>query len=275
MRRAKKMYSLLIFLLLVAPVGAQESADPLVRKLNDFLPTYTPFTPPEPPDRYFPDEVGKQVADAITDAYLQNAEAVEQRARELAQHDAALTAKGERVTGITPQVRALASRIPEVNEKSDADVAELSAAPDELLAQAEQLLAQEKRSRLGRRFNWVLSTFDVASLFLGTPRSPSPYAAQGVVSEWSDENGPGPRERKALVLYREFLRRAPEDPRAPQIEKKVQELEAQLAHAEAALQQQDYWGANFHYQLALMIDETSAKARAGLEKVEASLQKLD
>ena len=92
MRRAKKMYSLLIFLLLVAPVGAQESADPLVRKLNDFLPTYTPFTPPEPPDRYFPDEVGKKVADAITDAYLQNAEAVEQRARELAQHDAALAA---------------------------------------------------------------------------------------------------------------------------------------------------------------------------------------
>ena len=284
MRKAKQMYSLLIFLLLVAPVGAQESADPLVRKLNDFLPTYTPFTLPEPPDRYFPDEVGKKVADAIADAYLQNAEAVEQRARELAQHDAALTAKGERVTGITPQVRALASRIPEVNEKSDPDVAELSAAPDELLAQAEQLLAQEKRSRLGRRFNWVLSTFDVASLFLGTPRSPSPYAAQGVVSEWSDENGPSPRERKALVLYREFLRRAPEDPRALQVEKKVQELEvrrksamleAELAHAEAALQQQDYWGANFHYQLALMIDETSAKARAGLEKVEASLQKLD
>ncbi|TMA60902.1 MAG: hypothetical protein E6J80_01435 [Deltaproteobacteria bacterium] len=284
MRRAKKMYSLLIFLLLVAPVGAQEPADPLVRKLNDFLPTYTPFTPPEPPDRYFPDEVGKKVADAIADAYLQNAEAVEQRARELAQHDAALAAKGERVTGITPQVHALASRVPEVNEKSDSDVAELSAAPDELLARAEQLLAQEKRSRLGRRFNWVLSTFDVASLFLGTPRSPSPYAAQGVVSEWSDENGPSPRERKALVLYREFLRRAPEDPRALQVEKKVQELEvrrksamleAELAHAEAASQQQDYWGANFHYQLALMIDETSAKARAGLEKVEASLQKLD
>src|SRR3989442_655191 len=180
MRRAKKMYSLLIFLLLVAPVGAQESADPLVRKLNDFLPTYTPFPPPEPPDRYFPDEVGKKVADAITDAYLQNAEAVEQRARELAQHDAALAAKGERVTGITPQVPALAGRVPEVNEKSDSDGAEPSAAPAELLAQSE-----------------------------------------------------------------------------------------------AELQQQDYWGANFHYQLALMIDETSAKARAGLEKVEASLQNLD
>ncbi|MBI3301917.1 MAG: hypothetical protein HYZ72_07555 [Deltaproteobacteria bacterium] len=285
MSRAKQIHnSLLILLLLVTPVGAQEFADPLVRKLNNFLPTYTPFTPPEPPDRYFPDAVGKKVADAITDAYLQNSEAVEQRTRELAEHDAALAARGERVTGVTPHIRALASRPTEGDERSDPDVAELSAAPDELLARAEQLLSEEKRGRLGRRFNWVFSTFDLGSLLLGVPRSPNLASAQGVVSEWSDGNGPGPRERKALVLYREFLRRAPEDPRAPEVEKKVQELEArrrsamleaELARAEAAFKQQDYWGANFHYHLALMVDETSAKARAGLEKVEASLQKQD
>jgi tetratricopeptide (TPR) repeat protein len=52
-------------------------------------------------------------------------------------------------------------------------------------------------------------------------------------------------------------------------------LEAELTRAEAAAQQKDYWGANFHYHLALLIDETSPKARAGLERVEVSLQQKD
>src|SRR5215475_9972843 len=98
MRKTKKIFGSLIFLILVTPVTAQEFNDPLARKLTDFLPTYTPFTAPEPPDRYFPDEVGKQVATAITDAYLQNSPAVSQRAREFAQRDAALKAEGERTT---------------------------------------------------------------------------------------------------------------------------------------------------------------------------------
>src|SRR5713101_5077563 len=110
---------------------AQEFADPLVQKLNDFLPTYTPFTPPEPPDRYFPDEVGKQVASAITDAYLQNPAAVAQRARELSQHDAALRAEGERATGLTQHVYALTKEPQEGNEQSDTEVTNLDTTPDE------------------------------------------------------------------------------------------------------------------------------------------------
>ncbi len=283
-RKRNSLSGILILLLLTSLASAQEFADPLARKLTDFLPTYTPFTPPEPPDRYFPDRVGKQVADAITDAYLQNIAAVEQRAHELAQHDAALTAEGERATGLAPQVYALAKPTLGGDEHSDAEMAGRNATPDELLAQADQLLSEAKRSRIGRRFNWLLSTFDIGSLFLGAPRAPSPYGAQGVVSEWGGGNGPGPRERKALVLYRQFLQRAPEDPRAPEVEKKVQELEArrknamlegELARAEAAFTKKDYWTANFHYQLALMVDETSPKARSGLEQVEAALQQQD
>ncbi|MBI3799707.1 MAG: hypothetical protein HY268_22385 [Deltaproteobacteria bacterium] len=284
MRRTKKIFAPLLFLVLVTPVRAQEFSDPLARKLTNFLPTYTPFTPPEPPDRYFPDEVGKQVAAAITDAYLQNSAAVSQRARELSQRDAALRAEGERATGLTPHVYALTKEAQGSAEPSDTETTNLDATPDELRAQADQLLSEEKRTRMGRRFNWLLSTFDLGSLFFGVPRAPSPYGAQGVVSEWSGENGPDPRERKALVLYREFLRRAPEDPRAPEVEKKVEELDArrkstliaaELTQAEAAVKKHDYWVANFHYHLALMVDENSAKARAGLEKVEVSLQKQD
>ena len=70
MRSIRSIFCCLLFLVgVLLPVNVQAYADPLVQKLNDFLPTYTPFTPPEPPDRYFPDEVGKKVADAILNAY--------------------------------------------------------------------------------------------------------------------------------------------------------------------------------------------------------------
>lgn len=277
-------YLMLIFLLLTTRAYAQESSDPLVRKLNDFLPTYTPFTPPMPPDRYFPDDVGKKIADAVVHAYLQNPTAVEQQARELAEHDAALTAKGERATGLTSYVFALADTSLDEKNREAADVATLNAPPDTLLAQADELLADEKRSRIGRRFNWVLSTLDVGSLLFGAPRAPDLSSAQGVVSEWGSGKEPAPRERKALVLYREFLRRAPEDPRAADIAAKVEDLEtrrktamleAELSHAEAAFKEKDYWVANFHYHLALMIDESATKARTGLAQVEAALQMQD
>src|SRR5258705_2050371 len=168
---------------------AQEFADPLVQKLNDFLPTYTPFIPPEPPDRYFPDEVGKKVADAIINTYLQNPERVEQRARELAQHDAALIARGEQPTGVTQYVQILLSRPLKDDEKDDQDLADLNGSPDQLLTEADQLVYEAKRGRVGRRFNWVLSTLDVGGLLFGAPRGPNPAAAQGVVSEWSYRNG--------------------------------------------------------------------------------------
>jgi tetratricopeptide (TPR) repeat protein len=282
------MRSTLLLVLLVlwmsSAAAGQEFSDPLVHKLNDFLPTYTPFTAPEPPERYFPDEVGKKVANAITDAYLQNFTAVERHARDLSQLDTALVSQGEPETGLTPHVQALLPQSRAGHDLNPPDMEMLHATPDALLAAADRLLSDAKRDRLGRRFNWLLSTFDVGSLFLGTPRSPRLEAAQGVFSEWSDGNGPSPRERKALVLYREFLRRAPTDPRAPEVQQKVAALEArrnramleaELARADAALQQGDYWGANFHYHLALLIDETSSKARAGLAQVEASLRQKE
>lgn len=272
----------MIWLLSIPPAQAREFSDPLVQKLNDFLPTYTPFIPPPPPDRYFPDEVGKKIADAIVNLYLQNPAVVEQRLRELAQHDATLVAQGKRPTGVTPYVQALLAPPIRDEDKDDRSLVDLSGSPDELLNEADRLMTEAERSRVGRRFNWVLSTFDIGSLLLGAPRSPNPASAQGVVSDWYSSSGPGPRERKALVLYREFIRQRPEDPRAPAVQEKVQDLEnrrksalldAELARAQAAFKKKDYWGANFHYQLALMIDDTSEKAQRGIAKVEQELQK--
>ena len=282
--RNRVLLSALLFVTLTLPANAREFSDPLMRKLNDFLPTYTPFTPLESPDRYFPDAVGKKVADAIVQAYQQDPTAVEQRARELSEYDTKLIAAGEQPTGLTSYLFALVSRPSIVDATGDPDLATVSSSPDALLQRADQLLAEEKRERVGRRFNWVLSTFDIGSLLFGAPRAPTLYGAQGVVSEWSSGNDPAPRERKALVFYREFLHRFPEDPRANEVAQKARDLEArrkqamlnvELSRAEAAFKKQDYWGANFHYHLALMVDESSPKARAGLDQVAARLQQKE
>ena len=277
-------FTAMMWVLSILPVHSQEFSDPLVRKLNNFLPTYTPFTPPEPPDRYFPDEVGKAIADAIVNLYLQNPDVVEQRIRELSTHDEELIAQGELPTGVTPYLQALQTPTTNDENQDDRDIVDLSGSPDELLSEADRLLAEAKRSRIGRRFNWVLSTFDLGSLLFGAPRGPNPASAQGIVSEWNSSDGPGPRERKALVLYREFVRQAPEDPRVDEVQQKVEDLEhrrqeslleEELARAQSAFKKEDYWGANFHYQLALLIDDASEKARDGLAKVEAALQKQE
>ena len=62
--------------LITAPLYARDFSDPLARRVTEFLPTYNPFVPPLPPDRYFPDEVGETVSDAIIDGFLDNPEGV-------------------------------------------------------------------------------------------------------------------------------------------------------------------------------------------------------
>ena len=263
---------------------ARDFADPLARRVTEFLPAYNPFVPPLPPERYFPDEVGEHVADAIIDGYLQDPSVLRSRIVQLARHDTRLEAQGEEATGVTPLVYALLYRSVEQDAQEELPLIELDATPAELLSQADRLYASEKRHRVGRLFNWVLSTFDVARLFLGAPTSPSPYAAQGVVSSVGRHSGPSPRERKALALYRRFLEEAPHDPRAPEVRARMEALDtqrkkavvkAELARAEQAFAEADYWKANFHYQLALLVDENTEEARAGVQQVESRLQHYD
>lgn len=286
MRLRTCLSGVLIGLWLLSPVRAQEFSDPLMHRLTDVYPNYNPFIPPLPPDRYFPDAVGKQVANAIVDAYLTGPHSVEEHIRALSQHDVELLRGGQHPTGLTAYVRALATAEDSPHRAApEVAVAELDAPADKLLTRADTLLADEKRGRLGRMFNWVLSTFDVGSVFLGAPRSPSPYSAQGVISSLRRRgDAPSPRERKALVLYQQFLRRAPHDPHAAEVQKKINALETrrqkalldeELDKATAAFEQGDYWGANFHYQLALMVDDESDQAQAGLRQVEARLQVLE
>ena len=126
---------------------ARDFADPLAQRVTEFLPTYNPFVPPLPPERYFPDEVGEQVADAIIDGYLDDSSALRGRVVQLAQHDTQLKAQGEEATGVTPLVYALLYRSVEQDDQEELPLLELDATPEELLSQADRLYASEKRHR--------------------------------------------------------------------------------------------------------------------------------
>ena len=156
MQRAQYLIGILLCVLLLPPVHAQdydqefgqEFSDPLLSKLTDVFPRYNPFIALVPADRYFPDAIGKQVANAIVDAYLQDPEAVKTHARELSEYDAQLILQGEKPTGLTAYVHALAAPQESQNSQPNHDqptAADLDVGPDELLVRADTLLADENR----------------------------------------------------------------------------------------------------------------------------------
>ncbi len=274
-----------VVFLIAVPLYARDFSDPLARKVTEFLPTYNPFVPPLPPDRYFPDEVGETVSNAIIDGFLDNPEGVRRSLVRLDNHDFELEQEGYAATGLAPLTHALLFRSSPItgtgNAQNQLPVVEMDDTPDELLQKADKLYASEKRYRVARLFNWILSTFVVARLFLGAPASPSPYSAQGVISSVGNKSGPSARERKALALYQLFLSRSPQDPRAPEVRKKIDSLDAkrrkalvqaELDKANAAFKNEEYWKSNFHYQLALLIDEENSEAKAGVKNVEDRLE---
>ena len=126
MQSAKYLIGSLLCVLLLTPVHAQdyseefgqEFSDPLLSKLTEVFPRYNPFLAPVPPDRYFPDTVGKQVANAIVDAYLQDPEAVKTHVRELSEYDAQLVLQGVKPTGLTAYVQSLATPQQPQNNRS-------------------------------------------------------------------------------------------------------------------------------------------------------------
>jgi tetratricopeptide (TPR) repeat protein len=281
MRKAL-LWGILLALFFIVPLRAEEPSDPLARRLTDFLPAYTPFVSQAPPDRYFPDEVGKQIAEAIIDTYLQNPQALEKHYQDLASKDAELAAKGELPTGVAPYIHNLKEGLtPESQDEEREDVFLASASAEDLLREADRLLAEEKRGKVGRKFNWLLSSVNLTGIFFGTPARPNIYETQRAVSSFGETESMSPRERKALVLYSTFLRQAPEDPRAGEVKEKVRRLEEQkeqallekeLKQAEAWFHKKDYWRANFHYQLALLVDGDAPQVHEGLARVEKRLQ---
>lgn len=249
----------------VPTAGAQERDGALDKILNP-MPAFDPFDKPPPPPQFFPDAVDKQTRATLIDSLTSKGHALEDRLRFFQQKDRDLSSERGTVTGLTDKIR-------------DLHRAQSGERYDEL-TQAEGLLRKSSANRLGAMLNRLLSSVDLVSIVSGS------YVGAAVDSAMSQLFTVGQpemsiEERKALALLQNHLKRYPDHPQAEPIREQVQALEKKKHRAlakrrrekaEAAFKQGDLSRAEFHYELAVLIDPEFAAAKKGLETVRENLR---
>lgn len=275
-------------------------APPAVRAQSLFLhdgedfskepPPGSPFEAGKPPTRYYADDIDHLVAQAIVDAYLGNAEAVRVHLDALRREDEARRRKGRPETGLGRGLRALyhgtlsgreavlaaqKAALAEATDPGEKAVISWRLGQDEL-TQADALYHKSVVTRAGRVLNRLLRSINLTSFLLDPLMAPAIDAAVDVLFHFGDLNGMTMEERKALVLYRQFLARHPEDPEARRVEKDVARLHdkkrkalvaQQIARGEKALETGDVWTAERSFEWALGLDVVSDKAQDGMQRV--------
>ena len=281
-----------LFLLLALPANrailAQEND---VGRMLRPLPNYDPFDKPPPAPEFFPDEVDKRVREALIDSLTNQTSKLEDHARFFAQRDAEMKRSRGTVTGLTDyavdlysnsitdrksyleaQQKALTSASPQQKK-----VIESRLRNDEL-KRAEELSHNSTFNRLGGIVNKFLGSVDLVTIVSGS------YIAAAVDTALTQvltgSKGMSEEDRRALALYRDYLKRNPADPKNEEIQKRLEALgknqkqdlvARELDKAGEALKKKDRSEAAFHYELAALIDPESKDAQAGLERMRAQL----
>ncbi|MBI3001422.1 MAG: hypothetical protein HYY46_23655 [Deltaproteobacteria bacterium] len=248
--------------------GAQEKESIPDRVLNP-MPEYNPFDPPPPPPRFFPDEVDKRVRAAFIDSLTWKGKLLENNVRFFQEKDRELREARGTVTGLTDKVRDL--YLAESRENSDE------------LGKAEELLRKSSANRFAAVVNRLLSSVDLLTIVSGS------YAGAAVDSAMSQLFTIGQpkmsiEERKALALYRSYLKRYPESPQSGQIQKQIEALEKRkqtvvvqkrLEKAEEAVGKGELSRAEFQYEMAALIDPQSSQVKKGLEKLRERIRQQE
>ena len=247
---------------------AQEKESIPDRVLNP-MPKYNPFDPPPPPPRFFPDEVDKRVRAAFIDSLTWKGKLLENNVRFFQEKDRELRETRGTVTGLTDKVRDL--YLAESRENSDE------------LGKAEELLRKSSANRFGAVVNRLLSSVDLLTIVSGS------YVGAAVDSTISQLLTIGQpkmsiEERKALALYRSYLKRYPESPQSEQIQKQIEALEKRkqtvvvqkrLEKAEEAVGKGELSRAEFQYEMAALIDPQSSQVKKGLEKLRERIRQQE
>jgi len=255
----------------------------------------SPFEAEKSPPRYYPDEIDHEVARAIIDAFLGNEKSVRAHLDTLRREDEARRREGRPETGLTASLRDLyhstltgreAFLAAQEQAKDEASGPEDEAliswrlGQDEL-AQADELYHRSVVNRVGKILNRLLRSINLTSFVLDPLMAPAVDSAVEVLLHSGDFNAMSVEERKALVLYQQFLVRHPEDPEGERVEKDVARLLAkkretllvqQVERGEEALEAGDLWTAERHFELALALDSVSDAADQGMHEVEGLRQ---
>src|SRR5581483_3129984 len=143
------------------------------------------------------------------------------------------------------------------------------------LNQADEQLRKAAQNKWGGIFNRLLSSVNVANVMTGNYTSAAVESAVQQLMAFST-NDMSIEERRALALLNEHLRRYPDDPRNPEVRKRIAELEKkkrtvlaqkQVNKAEEALGKKDFEKAEFYYQVAAPLGPLSKAAEAGVDRM--------
>lgn len=294
--RLHKFFQTLFFAsLCLAPAAfAAQDAQDLPDRILDPVPEFDPFEKPPSAPLYFPDDVDKRARSAMVAALTGKSETLSDDLKFFSERDAQLKKERGTTTGLTDLVRDLYNNTIEDRERylaAQRQALSFTAMPQQKqliesrlknddLNQANDQLKKAAQNKWGGILNRMLGSINVANVMTGNYTSAAVDSAiQQVISLTSDDMPI--EERRALALLNEHLKRYPDDPRNPEVRKRVEELEKkkrrilakkQVDKAEEALGKKDFSKAAFYYEIASAIDPLSRNAEAGVEQMKKRVQ---
>jgi len=291
-----KSYKSLLALLclsawLVAPprLSLAQVAQELPERILNPLPEFDPFEKPPGAPLYFPDDVDKRARSAMVAALTGQSENLAADLRFFTERDAQLKKERGSTTGLTEIARDLYNNTIDDRQRYLAAQREAlsfttmpqhkqlieSRLKNDDLNQANDQLRKAAQNKWGGVFNRLLGSVNIANVMTGNYTSAAVDSAVQQVIAMTSNDMPI-EERRALALLTEHLKRYPDDPRNPEVRKRVEELEKkkrrilaqrQVEKAEEAIGKKDFDKAEFYYQVASAIDPLSRNAEAGTEQM--------
>lgn len=282
--------ALCLLLLLPASAWAQGAGDAMER-LRDPLSGFDPFEQPVTAERYFPDETEKRVRQVLIDALTYRTEGFREHLRYFEEREA------DADDGLAHHVRDLHDgNLTDREAYRDAQRRALAEAPSDArqrvvrarlrrdeLERADSLMAESRVGRWNALLNRLLGPVDLVKLASGSYVTAAVDTAFAELRRARAPHMPAAK-RKALMLYKRFLERFPDDPRRAEVERKIADLEAdrkgawvhdRLARAGAALERGKVEEAEFHAYLAAVADPEAEDVEQRFEEIDAARESRD
>jgi len=261
------------------------------------LPEFDPFEKPPGTPLYFPDDVDKRARSAMIAALTGDSQTLADDLKFFTDRDAQLKKERGTATGLSDAARDLYNNTIEDRARylaAQRQALSFTAMPQQKqliesrlknddLNQADEQLRKAAQNKWGGIFNRMLSSVNVANVMTGNYTSAAVESAVQQLMAFTTNDMPI-EERRALALLNDHLRRYPDDPRNPEVRKRIEELEKkkrrvlaqkQLDRAEEALGKKDFGKADFYYQVAAVLDPLSKDAEAGVDRMKRRAQAED
>ncbi|MSP40456.1 MAG: hypothetical protein EXR70_18355 [Deltaproteobacteria bacterium] len=287
----------ILFALCLAPLTSGNSQELGLDKILNPLPEFDPFEKANSAPQFFPDDTDKRARELLIDALTGNKDGLAPHLKALQSEDAKLQKQHGTVTGLAEHAQDLlnntiADRERYIAAQKDAINNSTTPARKKYLAaivdrddlnQSDQLMRQSSTNFFGGLANRLLSSIDLVGVASGNFIGAAAETAVSQLYALMDKDMPA-EERRALARDLDHLKRFPDDPRNAAIVKQVEALDKkkkaalaakQIVNANQALAKGDFPRAQFHADLASLLEPASKDAENIRQQAEKALSQLD